>query len=103
MSGDIVADLRSWCIDAHLPSGASECLFCEAASTIELHQEELFQLARLATAGWDGEATGRDRDVQLYIGRLTHRHRQDVLGGRLKALITWPRPVLRLSDGEAEA
>ena len=103
MSSDIVADLRSWCIDAHLPSGASECLFCEAASTIELYQEELFQLARLATAGWVGEATGRDRDVQLYVGRLAHRHRQEVLGGRLKALIAWPMAVLRWSDGKAEA
>lgn len=74
----------------------------ETASTIEFLQDELFHLARLATAGWVGEATGRDRDLQLYVARLAHRHRQDVLGGRLKALITWPMAVLR-SDGKAEA
>jgi len=34
VSIDIAAELRSWCIDHHLPSGASECLFCEAAQTI---------------------------------------------------------------------
>ncbi len=100
MSIDIAAELRSWCIDAHLfecvnSSGASECLLCEAAQTVELYREELYQLARLATAGWEGEASGRDRDVQLYVGRLAHRHRQDRLGARLKPLVTWPMVVQR--------
>lgn len=57
MSVDIAAELRSWCIDHHLPSGASECLLCEAAQTVELFREELYQLARLATGGWEGEAS----------------------------------------------
>jgi hypothetical protein len=95
VSLDIVTELRSWCIDAHLPSGASECLFCEAAATIELHQEELFQLARLATGGWVGEASGRDRDLQMYVARLAYRHRQDALGARINPLITWPIAALR--------
>lgn len=95
MSIDIAAELRSWCIDAHLASGASECLFCEAAQTVELYREELYQLARLATASWEGEASGRDRDVQLYVGRLVHRHRQDRLGARLRPLVTWPMVVAR--------
>lgn len=95
MSIDIAAELRSWCIDAHLPSGASECLLCEAAQTVELYREELYQLARLATAGWEGEASGRDRDIQLYVGRLAHRHRQDRLGARLKPLVTWPMVAQR--------
>ena len=95
MSIDIAAELRSWCIDHHLPSGASECLFCEAAQTVELYREELYQLARLATAGWEGEASGRDRDVQLYVGRLAHRHRQDRMGARLRPLVTWPMVVGR--------
>lgn len=90
MSFDIAAELRSWCIDAHLPSGASECLLCEAAQAVELYREELYQLARLATAGWEGEASGRDRDVQLYVGRLAYRHRQDRMGARLQPLVTWP-------------
>ena len=90
MSIDIAAELRSWCIDNHLPSGASECLFCEAAQTVELFREELYQLARLATAGWEGEASGRDRDVQLYVGRLAYRHRQNRLGARIGPLVTWP-------------
>jgi len=92
MSIDIAAELRSWCIDTHLPSGASECLFCEAAQTVELYREELYQLARLATAGWEGEASGRDRDVQLYVGRLAHRHRQDRLGARLRPRVTNGNP-----------
>jgi len=95
VSIDIAAELRSWCIDHHLPSGASECLFCEAAQTVELYREELYQLARLATAGWEGEASGRDRDVQLYVGRLAHRHRQDRMGARLRPLVTWPMVVAR--------
>lgn len=95
MSIDIAAELRSWCIDAHLPSGASECLFCEAALAVELYREELYQLARLATAGWEGQASGRDRDVQLYVGRLAHRHRQDRMGARLRPLVTWPMVATR--------
>lgn len=95
VSIDIAAELRSWCIDAHLPSGASECLFCEAALAVELYREELYQLARLATAGWEGQASGRDRDVQLYVGRLAHRHRQDRMGARLRPLVTWPMVATR--------
>lgn len=48
---DIVADLRSWCVAHHLPAGESECLFCDAAQTIETlrtmidHPEVLAMLA----------------------------------------------------------
>ncbi len=102
MSVDIAAELRSWCIDHHLPSGASECLPCEAAQTVELFREELYQLARLATGGWEGEASGRDRDVQLYVGRLAHRHRQDRMGARLRPLVTWPMVATRTDVAVAD-
>ena len=48
---DIVHELRSWCTANHLPSGESECLFCDAAKTIETlrtmidHPEVLAMLA----------------------------------------------------------
>ena len=47
-------------IDNHLPSGASECLFSEAADRGAVPRRAVYRLARLATAGGEGEASGRD-------------------------------------------
>lgn len=46
--------------------------------------------------------TAEGRDVQLYVGRLAHRHRQDRMGARLRPLVTWPMVATRTDVAVAD-
>lgn len=93
---DAVTEIRSWCRDTHATSPApDECLFCYAADIIDRHRTEIHDLARLATQG-------KQRDVEMYINRLAHRHRDNRLGNDLQSLIVWASgPMLRVDDEAA--
>lgn len=80
---DAVTELRSWCHDVHFNTPSpDECLFCYAAEIIDRHRTEIADLARLATQG-------SRRDVEMYVARLSHRHRHNPLGDKLNGLISW--------------
>ena len=85
---DIVDELSSWCEEAHNEEEFAGCLFCAARRQIVQHRVELYNLARVATAG-------SERDVQLTVNRLAHRYRRVGFGGTMGTLITWATAVLR--------
>lgn len=91
---DAVAEIRSWCRDAHpVAPGPDDCLFCYAAAVVERHRTEIYDLARLAIEG-------SERDVHLYVGRLAHRHQRDGLGSRLFGLPITFGPVVRADESD---